>query len=104
LVPYLMLKSDRIHSYIASHVAPWADRQPSIFYPVAFHVSFQMCVLFDDVRLAGRTAYYIAKAAPIHTQAVLGLVALGTSCLLGAALWYGGLRRGKDLQRCVNIR
>jgi membrane-associated phospholipid phosphatase len=91
---WIALKVRWLQASLATRVVNLADARPAIFYVLAFLVSFEMGVLFDDVRLAARSVFQIVHLAPAGefthalpaTFAVVGILAI--ACLV--------LRRFKD--------
>jgi undecaprenyl-diphosphatase len=55
-----------IHSTLPERLLAWAEAKPSIFYMSAFLVSYEMSVLFNDVRLAARMAYHIVHISSVR--------------------------------------
>jgi membrane-associated phospholipid phosphatase len=51
-----------LQSGFATRLLALAEARPEVFYPAAFLASFEMSVLFDDIREAARTVFHITHA------------------------------------------
>src|SRR5207244_1362102 len=56
-VVWASLKVKWLQSRLATPVLALADLKPEVFYVAAFLVSFEMTVLFDDIRVAAQTVF-----------------------------------------------
>jgi len=85
---WIALRIDWIQSTFARRVLQCVEKSPQWFYGIAFLVSFEMAVLFDDVRNIGRGVFQTARHVPIHWHSpshvawtALVLAAVSASCL-----------------------
>ena len=91
------LKVDWFQSALATRVLRLAAAKPEIFYPAAFLASFEMGVLFDDVRDFGRVVFHVAqlqRSESIHA----GVASLVTIAFLAVTVHLGLLAR-RELRR-----
>jgi hypothetical protein len=49
-----------LQSVFAARLLGWAEAKPGVFYAAAFLASFEMGVLFEDIREGARTSFHIA--------------------------------------------
>jgi membrane-associated phospholipid phosphatase len=63
-VVWIALRSEWLRSGLADRVLAFTDAKPQVFYGIAFLVSFEMGVLFNDVRVASRGLFHLALAEP----------------------------------------
>jgi len=62
LVVRASLKAEWLHSNLAERLLALAEGKPEIFYAAAFLASFEMGMLFEDIRGAARAVFHIAQA------------------------------------------
>jgi undecaprenyl-diphosphatase len=86
---WVALNTRLIEFGVAPRVLAFADARPQVFCVAAFLVSFELSVLFDDVRLGARTAFNIVRLAPLHSLVRLTwLTSLLTVGSLAIALYF----------------
>jgi membrane-associated phospholipid phosphatase len=99
VVVWASLKVGWLHSGFATRLLAFAEARPEVFYAAAFLASFEMGVLFDDIRGAAATVFHIAHVEYgefIHA----GLTALATLGFLAIAAYLVFLaRRASESQR-----
>jgi membrane-associated phospholipid phosphatase len=89
------LKTARLQSGLGARLLSFVDTKPEVFYAGAFLASFEMGVLFDDVRTAASAVVHGANVGNrgfIHT----GLVAIASLGLLGLAAYFVFLGRKRS--------
>jgi undecaprenyl-diphosphatase len=83
-IVWFSLKMEWMKSRFVERLIALADAKPEVFYAAAFIVSFEMSVLFDDVRTAAGAVFHAAnfgsKGVFIHTS-------LHTLVMLGAIVF-----------------
>jgi membrane-associated phospholipid phosphatase len=89
------LTVEGLQSGLATRVLALADAAPRVFYAAAFLISFEMGVLFDDVRDVARGVFRVLPLALPEIAVHARLVTLGTLALLIGAMGLGFLGRKK---------
>jgi undecaprenyl-diphosphatase len=100
-VVWASLKVKWLQSRLATPALALADAKPEVFYVAAFLVSFEMAVLFDDVRVAARTLFHMAQVEPFHefireTLAVFAI--LGFLAIAGYLMFLGRKWRNRKVE------
>jgi membrane-associated phospholipid phosphatase len=86
------LKVGWLRSVLATHLLAWAEAKPEVFYAAAFLASFEMGVLFEDIREGARALFHIADVEYgnfIH----VGFAALAAVGFLAVATYFFLLAR-----------
>jgi membrane-associated phospholipid phosphatase len=78
---WAFLKLGWLQSGFSTRLLAFAEAKPEVFYTIAFLISFEMAVLFDDVRVTARTVMHIAKTGSSDFNQV-GLAAFATLSVL----------------------
>ena len=84
VVVWASLKVGWVQSGIATRLLVFVEAKPEIFYPGAFIASFEMGVIFEDLRAAARTVFDLGRA---EHRAYVDLIAFLTLILLGIAAY-----------------
>jgi len=94
-VVWAALKVEALRPRLAMRVLALADAAPRVFYAAAFLVSFEMGVLFEDVRDAAKDVLRFLHLVLPEILAHARLVTLGTLGLfaMAACLWFLSHRR-----------
>jgi membrane-associated phospholipid phosphatase len=79
------LKVGWLQSVLATHLLAWAEAKPEVFYAAAFLASFEMGVLFEDIREGARALFHTADVeygkfihAGFSALAAVGFLAVAT--------------------------
>jgi undecaprenyl-diphosphatase len=93
-VVWILLKTGWLRSRLAPLALAAAGTIPALFYAVAFLVSYEMTVMFDDIREVGRELIHAARIGPHHEIVGLTLIALTILGLASTGAWmaYRGRR------------
>jgi undecaprenyl-diphosphatase len=95
------LKVEWLQSGFATRLLELAEAKPEVFYPAAFIASFEMGVIFEDLRTAARTVFDLGRA---EHRAYLDLIAFATLSLLVIAGYRALLaRREKQTRRFIEL-
>ena len=84
------LKVEWLKSSFATRVIALAQAKPEVFYSAAFIISFEMGVIFEDIRAAARTVFDLGRA---EHRAYVDLIAFLTLSLLVIAAYRALLAR-----------
>jgi membrane-associated phospholipid phosphatase len=86
-----------LQSRLGKPVLTFVDTKPEAFYAAAFLASFEMSVLFDDVRTAAGVVVHSAKVGSERVFILTSLASLATLGLMAFAAYLVvlGRRRGK---------
>jgi membrane-associated phospholipid phosphatase len=101
-IVWFVLKVPAPWSALATRAVDLADARPAIFYPIALVVSFEMIVLFNDIRAAARTMLSGAQVESFRQHKHLVPIALAAAMLLGLATLL--LRRRRRIRIAPNLR
>jgi hypothetical protein len=101
-IVWFVLKVPALWSALATRAVDLADARPAIFYPIALVVSFEMIVLFNDIRAAARTMLSGAQVESFRQHKHLVPIALAAAMLLGLATLL--LRRRRRIRIAPNLR
>jgi hypothetical protein len=77
---WVSLKVEWLQSRLGARVLSIADSKPEIFYPAAFLASFEMGILFDDVRGAASAVTHFVNFSSDRGLIFGGLGALVAMC------------------------
>jgi membrane-associated phospholipid phosphatase len=72
-------KVEWLQSGLATRLLALVEAKPEVFYPAAFITSFEMGVIFEDLRAAARTVFDLGRA---EHGAYIALIAFATLSLL----------------------
>jgi membrane-associated phospholipid phosphatase len=98
VVTWLCLRSRWLEGLIVRRVLPTAKAKPHWFYAGAFLVTYEVAVLFDDIRNIGRALLHVANIASPRE-----LLAMALPLLVAAVVWLWYRRhkqRGKAAPAC----
>jgi undecaprenyl-diphosphatase len=96
VVVWASLKVDWLQSAFATRLLAWAEAKPELFYPAAFLASFEMGVVFEDVRGAALTVFDLGRA---EHRAYVDLIVVATLSLLVIAAYRALLARHEKRTR-----
>lgn len=77
---YWSLNSRWIHGRLTTWIVRVADAKPGVFYSMAFLVSFELGVLFNDLRFASRTIFHIAQVVMVQPFFHFGVAIVAGVC------------------------
>jgi membrane-associated phospholipid phosphatase len=105
ILVWASLKVDWLQSGFATRLLALAEARPEVFYAAAFLASFEMGVLFDDIRGAARTVFHIVNVeySEFSHNALAALATLGLLAI-AAFLVFLARRAGESRRRQVGAR
>jgi undecaprenyl-diphosphatase len=90
---------DWLQSALAARLVGWAETAPAVFYASAFLASFEMGVLFEDVRSTGRNLFHLLRFALPQVLVHGRLAMFGVLAVISVATCLALLRRGRTTVR-----
>jgi membrane-associated phospholipid phosphatase len=85
VVVWGLLRAEWLQSAVSSRVVAFADLRPDVFYAAAFLITFEMAVIFWDVRELGHRVVHVAKVVQYHNVFTAPKVVYTALLLLVAA-------------------
>lgn len=82
---WVSLKVGWLQSVFAARLLAFVKAKPGLFYACAFLASFEMGVIFEDLRAVARTMFDLARA---EHRAFVDFIAFATLCVLVIAVFY----------------
>ena len=85
---WVCLKVEWFQARLGACAGSLVDARPEVFYAIAFLASFEMAVLFDDVRGTGSGLAHFLSAGSHRDAALAGLGALAALCLVALTVLF----------------
>jgi hypothetical protein len=86
------LKVEWVHSGLGTRLLAFMEAKPEIFYAAAFLVSFEMGVIFEDLRAAARFVFDLGRA---EHRAFIDVIVLATLGIFVRAAYRALHQRGR---------
>jgi len=96
LVEWLLTRREAFMDNVMAHISKWEQERPDIFYAVAFAISFELTMMFEDLRYLVRTMTHALRKAGfigMGEGAALFVLAAAGLVLVAAAASAFMLRR-----------